>query len=92
MSRPSRVNRCAGKTAGGINRYGGSCPPSGTHRYQFRLCALDTTLELPGRANREQLGDAMDRHILAVTQLTGLYSKKGAHPEPERSLAAVLHE
>jgi Raf kinase inhibitor-like YbhB/YbcL family protein len=67
-----------GKNSWGHNRYGGPCPPSGTHRYEFRLYALDTTLHLPGSANREQLGDAMDGHILAVAQLTGLYSKKGA--------------
>ena len=67
-----------GKNSWGHNRYGGPCPPSGTHRYEFRLYALDTTLELAGSASREQLGEAMDQHIIAVALLTGLYAKKGA--------------
>jgi Raf kinase inhibitor-like YbhB/YbcL family protein len=67
-----------GKNSWGHNRYGGPCPPSGTHRYEFRLYALDSTLELAGSATREQLGDAMDGHILEVALLTGLYAKKGA--------------
>ena len=67
-----------GKNSWGHNRYGGPCPPSGTHHYEFRLYALDTTLELSGSASREQLGEAMDQHIIAVALRTGLYEKKGA--------------
>jgi len=66
-----------GKNSWGHNRYGGPCPPSGTHHYQFRLYALDTGLELPGGATRDQLEDAMDGHILGIARLTGLYAKKG---------------
>jgi Raf kinase inhibitor-like YbhB/YbcL family protein len=67
-----------GKNSWGHNSYGGPCPPSGTHHYEFRLYALDSTLDISGNASREQLGEAMDTHILAVALLTGLYSKKGA--------------
>src|SRR3989442_12981952 len=45
--------------------YGGPCPPSGTHRYFFKLYALDVTLNLPGTATRQDLEKAMQGHILA---------------------------
>lgn len=66
-----------GKNSWGHNRYGGPCPPSGTHRYIFRLYALNATLDLAGSASRDQLDEAMYRHILAEALLTGLYAKKG---------------
>lgn len=57
--------------------YGGPCPPSGTHRYFFKLYALNTTLDnLPGNATKEQLEAAMKDHILGQTQLVGTYSRK----------------
>ena len=56
--------------------YGGPCPPSGTHRYYFKLYALDTELELkPGAAKAELLG-AMKGHILAEGQMMGKYKRK----------------
>ena len=56
--------------------YGGPCPPSGTHRYFFKLYALDSMLELePGKTKAEVL-DAMEGHLLAETQLIGKYSKQ----------------
>ena len=57
--------------------YGGPCPPSGTHRYFFKLYALDTTLDnLPGNATKAQLEAAMKGHVLGQTQLMGTYSRK----------------
>ncbi|MEK7790510.1 MAG: YbhB/YbcL family Raf kinase inhibitor-like protein [Deltaproteobacteria bacterium] len=56
--------------------YGGPCPPSGTHRYFFKLYALDTTLSLQSSSDKKKLEDAMKNHILAETQLIGLYSRK----------------
>lgn len=55
--------------------YGGPCPPSGTHRYFFKLYALDLMLNLPARSNKAQLEAAMKTHILAEAELVGLYSR-----------------
>jgi Raf kinase inhibitor-like YbhB/YbcL family protein len=56
--------------------YGGPCPPGGTHRYYFRLYALDTVLELDGEPDKDQLVRAMEGHILAQTDLMGTYARK----------------
>lgn len=55
--------------------YGGPCPPSGTHRYFFKLYALDTSLSLGDRASLSELTEAMQGHILAETELVGLYGR-----------------
>jgi Raf kinase inhibitor-like YbhB/YbcL family protein len=55
--------------------YGGPCPPSGTHRYFFRLYALDTVLELPSSTTRAQLEKAMKGHVLAQAELMGKYRR-----------------
>jgi len=55
--------------------YGGPCPPSGTHRYVFKLYALDTVLSLPAVASKAQLLNAMQGHILAQAELMGTYAK-----------------
>lgn len=57
--------------------YGGPCPPpkDNAHRYFFRLYALDTELDLPGGANREEVLRAIDGHILAEGQLMGKYQR-----------------
>ncbi len=65
-----------GKNSWGKNEYGGACPPSGTHRYIFKLYALDTALDLDESANKRDVEKAMQGHILAQTKLVGLYSKK----------------
>lgn len=56
--------------------YGGPCPPSGTHRYCFKLYALDTTLTLKPGASKAQLLQAMQGHILAEAQLMGKYQRQ----------------
>ena len=56
--------------------YGGPCPPSGTHRYFFKIYALDTELNLPGGATKGVLEQAMQGHILDKAELIGLYQKK----------------
>lgn len=56
--------------------YGGPAPPSGTHRYFFRIYALDTMLDLPAGASRGQLEKAIKGHILAQAQLMGRYTRK----------------
>jgi Raf kinase inhibitor-like YbhB/YbcL family protein len=57
--------------------YGGPCPPSGTHRYFFRLYALDAGLELGSRATRADLLKAIQGHILAEGRLIGKYQRSG---------------
>ena len=55
--------------------YGGPCPPGGTHRYFFKLYALDTDLDLASGITKAQLIEAMEGHILAEAQLIGKYSR-----------------
>lgn len=64
-----------GKNSWGDLGYGGPCPPSGTHRYFFKLYALDSTLSLSPGATKEQLLKAMEGHILAQAELMGTFSK-----------------
>ena len=57
--------------------YRGPCPPSGIHRYYFKLYGLDAQLDLAPGATKEQLLAAMEGHILAEAQLMGRYTRKG---------------
>lgn len=64
---------------GGMNSwsqygYGGPCPPIGTHRYFFRLYALDKVLDLKAGGTKADLIKAMQGHILAVTELMGTFT------------------
>jgi Raf kinase inhibitor-like YbhB/YbcL family protein len=61
----------------GRNNWGGPCPPegTGTHRYYFRLYALDTMLSLPEGALRSQVDQAMKGHVLEKAETMGRYSK-----------------
>lgn len=65
-----------GETSFGQPGYGGPCPPSGTHRYYFKLFALDSELELDKRATVEELMEAMHDKVVAESELVGLYSKE----------------
>jgi Raf kinase inhibitor-like YbhB/YbcL family protein len=65
-----------GKNDFGKIGYGGPCPPSGTHRYFFKLYALDTEINLDSGATKKQLLEAMEGHILAEGQLMGKYKKQ----------------
>jgi len=56
--------------------YGGPCPPSGTHRYYFKIYALDRMLEIAPGATKAQLLKAMEGHVLAEGQLMGKYTKR----------------
>lgn len=55
--------------------WGGPCPPSGTHRYYFKVYALDDMLDLPSGSTKEELESAMGGHILAKGELMGKYKK-----------------
>jgi hypothetical protein len=65
-----------GKTSLGKSGYNGPCPPSGTHRYFFKLYALDAILDLSFQADKATLQKAMEGHILENAELIGLYSRK----------------
>lgn len=60
----------------GKHGYGGPCPPSGTHRYVFRLFALDTTLNLQSDTSKQEIIEAMQGHVLASGELIGLYRRQ----------------
>lgn len=64
-----------GKNSWGDMQYGGPCPPSGTHRYFFKLYALDSHLSLSPGATKDQVLKAMDGHTLAQGELIGTCSK-----------------
>jgi len=55
--------------------YGGPCPPRGSHRYFFKIYALDTVLELEAGIKKEELVRAMEGHILASGEIMGNYSR-----------------
>ena len=65
----------AGANGFGKNGYGGPCPPSGTHRYFFRVYALDRELDLTAGASKELLLEAIDDHIMAMGELMRKYKK-----------------
>jgi len=65
-----------GTTDFGRPGYGGPCPPSGTHRYLFKIYALDEALpDLDSRARKADLEAAMQGHILDRAELIGLYKR-----------------
>lgn len=66
-----------GMTNSGRPGYHGPCPPSGTHRYFFKVYALDIELCLSAKASKGQLEKAMQGHILEEAQLVGLYKREG---------------
>jgi len=65
-----------GKTSFGKPGWGGPCPPSGTHRYFFKLYALDADLNLSASADVQELQDTMRNHIIGSAELVGLYSRQ----------------
>ena len=67
-----------GITNSGKKDYHGPCPPSGTHRYFFKVYALDTILNLKEGVSKGQLEASMQGHILAKAELIGLY-KRGSN-------------
>ena len=58
----------------GKERYGGPCPPSGTHRYYFRLYALD--IDHLRDINKGNFFKLVDEHALAKAELMGTYKRK----------------
>lgn len=56
-------------------KYYGPCPPDREHRYFFKLFALDILLDLPEKSTKQQIQFAMQQHILAKTELMGIYGR-----------------
>jgi len=73
-----------------IAGYSGPCPPSGTHRYFFRVFALSVSLHLSAGASRTDLDAAMRGHILARTILMGRYAKTGLQAKTRRNYPPAL--
>lgn len=69
-------NSILGITDFGEVGYGGPCPPHGTHRYFFKIYALDTILDLPQGASKKEVLDAMEGHVIDSAELVGLYKRK----------------
>ena len=64
-----------GRNSWGRNDWGGPCPPSGTHRYFFKLYALDILLDLKAGATKKELTKAMQGHILEQAELMGKFKR-----------------
>ena len=60
----------------GKSGYRGPCPPPGTHRYSFKIFALDREMELRSGAKRSQVDAAMKGHVIAQGELVGRYAKR----------------
>ena len=65
-----------GRNDAGTAKYVGPAPPRGTHRYYFRLYALDSKLDLDAGTTRPDLDAAMQSHILAKSELLGRYGRE----------------
>lgn len=66
-----------GMTDFGRIGWGGPCPPSGTHRYFFKLYALDKKLYLPEGIKKSDLEKAINGHVIEQAELIGLYKRRG---------------
>ncbi len=69
-------NAVQGKNDSKRNSYGGPCPPSGVHRYFFKLYALDSKLNLGAGTTKKELEKVMQGHILANSEMIGLYKRR----------------
>lgn len=68
-------NSLLGMTDFGEQKYGGPCPPSGTHRYFFKLFALDTSLDIPKGSSKDEIEKAIEGHVLESAEIIGLYKR-----------------
>ena len=72
----STPNGIIGPNTRGVNAYAPPCPPDREHRYFFKLFALDTSLDLPTTASREEFLEAIQGHIIEEAQIIGLYERE----------------
>ncbi len=76
----SRIDENTAPGKQGVNdfrkkNYGGPCPPSGTHRYFFKIYALDTDLGLKEGIDKKALERAMEGHVIDKAEFVGLYRR-----------------
>ena len=71
------IGGVSGRNSFGNTGYGGPCPPTGSHRYYFKVYALDTSLDLPEGSDKKQLQNAMQGHIITSGELMAHYKKGG---------------
>lgn len=64
-----------GKGTNGNMEYDGPCPPSGEHRYIFKVYALDTILNLPEGLRKKEIEEKMRGHVIETASLIGLYER-----------------
>ncbi len=76
FTKGEKIDFAQGNTSFGTTEYGGPCPPSGTHRYFFKIYALDVKLDLKYGSGVKELQKVMSGHILAETVLMGKYSRR----------------
>lgn len=76
--RESEDRGTTGMNSYGLHRYDGPCPPSGTHRYYFKVYALDCSFSIPVTSDKSDLERAMAGHILGFGTLMGKYCKQGS--------------
>lgn len=70
------VGAVVGQNSWPQNEYGAPCPPNGTHKYYFKLFALDTVLNIPETSGSKELTNAMQGHVVAQAELMGKYGRK----------------
>ena len=75
FAKGEKISFPQGKTSFGKTGYGGPCPPSGTHRYFFKIYSLDTLLDLNESSKKADLEQAMKDHIIEQVTLVGKYSR-----------------
>lgn len=69
-----RMNQ--GENGFGVTEYKGPCPPAGkSHRYYFKVYALDMKLDLQDGASKDELLNAMEGHIIGNAKLMGTYKR-----------------
>lgn len=73
---PIPAGSSMGMNSWGNPSYEGPCPPSGQHRYYFKLYALDTQIDVKDHIDTTTLVSTIKPHIIGTAELLGLYSKK----------------
>ena len=75
IAKGKEPNGVAGRNSWGKTGYGGPCPPSGAHRYLFKLYALDIVLNLPKGSAKKDIEREMKGHIITKAELMGTYKR-----------------